>query len=421
MRMSNYSIKKSSIEDFCVLLLIISLFSLKSIPGVMYIGQILFLVIIAIKINKEGISFNYYTIFNIMFLIWSIISIFWSPKQSSTIKALKPLLQLTVLCICLLQYYRNNCLEKIEKTLYYFCISSVILFIVIFLKTPISSWLEIIKETTNASTSAGRLGPTVGFQPNALGIILSFSSIIWLYLFLKYKNKFSAFMYLILCILIIFTKSRKALIVLLIGSLMYFILYKGGKKRMIMMTIGAICGLAITYWSILNIPFLYNMIGFRMEGIFSIFDSAYVADASVTTRSDMINIGINLFAEKPIHGVGLGNFSYYYYYLLGGWAETYSHNNYVEILSGLGLIGFYLYYFILFKMLYIMIIRRKQFFSYNRELFSLILILLSLRLFIDYGMVVYDDEFIQLLTVILYSGICYLNFGSKIKNKEIIN
>ena len=179
MRMSNYSIKKSSIEDFCVLLLIISLFSLKSIPGVMYIGQILFLVIIAIKINKEGISFNYYTIFNIMFLIWSIISIFWSPKQSSTIKALKPLLQLTVLCICLLQYYRNNCLEKIEKTLYYFCISSVILFIVIFLKTPISSWLEIIKETTNASTSAGRLGPTVGFQPNALGIILSFSSIIW--------------------------------------------------------------------------------------------------------------------------------------------------------------------------------------------------------------------------------------------------
>lgn len=422
MKHTNFIIKKNSIIDFSILFLLTSLIALRSISGVMYLAQLLFLVIMALKIKEDGLYLNNYIIFSFMFIIWAAASIFWSVKNTSTIKGFIPLLQITAICILLIQYYIKDSIVKVDKILKYFCVASIILVIIIVLKTPISSWIDIMKETTDAATSKGRLGPSVGYQPNGLGIILSFSSIIWLYFITNNKSKFSILMYSILSILVIFTKSRKALMILLFGSIFYLFFYK---KRSIPKTFSTIIItiiiIVLSIWGVLNIPFLYKMVGFRLVGIFSIFNPSYVADASVSTRDNMINVGVELFSKNPIKGVGLNNFSYYYYYLFGGWAETYSHNNYIEILSGLGIVGFILYYLIPFRILYLMILKCKQFVNYNRKLYVLMLTIIIIRLIIDYGMVVYDDEFIQLLTVTLYCNISALNFITKqsTKNKMI--
>ena len=63
-----------------------------------------------------------------------------------------------------------------------------------------------------------------------------------------------------------------------------------------------------------------------------------VGDASLDGRSGMLALGLELFASRPLFGIGYGNFVYYSAKVLG-WG-TYSHNNYIEVLSGTGLFGF---------------------------------------------------------------------------------
>ncbi len=56
-------------------------------------------------------------------------------------------------------------------------------------------------------------------------------------------------------------------------------------------------------------------------------------DGSTSVRMGMLKCGLSMFSQKPIFGWGLGAFTD-----LGGF-ETYSHNNYVELLVAVGLVG----------------------------------------------------------------------------------
>lgn len=419
MNNKNLKVEKNLIIDLSTLLLFISIFALRKVPILMYIAQIIFIIVIFLKIKQDGVKINNYILFSFIFVLWTIMSIYWSPKPSTTIRVLKPLIQITVLCMFFVQYFIRNSMDKIDKVLKYFCFSSFVLVIMIFFNTSTSEWGEIIRETSNISSSKGRLGPSVGYHTNALGTVLSFSALICLYLDSKYKQKKYNILYGVLAVLVVFTKSRKSFITLTLGSILYLAFYKKRDFRKVLLSIPMLLLILIgIYWSIFNIPFLYKIIGFRMEGLLTIFNTSDVVDASTVGRGDMIRIAIDLFKQNPITGVGMGNFSYYYYYVFGGWAETYSHSNYFEILSGLGVVGFITHYFILFNMIYTMIIKRKIFFKYDRKLSVFIVIFLLIRIIMDYGMVSYDDEFIQLLTVTLYCGMCSLNFFIKNESKN---
>ena len=69
-------------------------------------------------------------------------------------------------------------------------------------------------------------------------------------------------------------------------------------------------------------------------------------------------------------------------------------------------------------MLYTMFLKRKQFLKYDRKLYVFILTFIIIRLIMEYGMVCYNDEFIQLVTVVLYCAILSLSFNSK---ESIVN
>lgn len=57
-----------------------------------------------------------------------------------------------------------------------------------------------------------------------------------------------------------------------------------------------------------------------------------------TSRTEFYKEGIDFFLEKPITGIGLGNFAVY------SWYEKYSHSDYMEVLSTTGLVGAVLYF-----------------------------------------------------------------------------
>jgi len=72
---------------------------------------------------------------------------------------------------------------------------------------------------------------------------------------------------------------------------------------------------------------------------------------SLSTRSDMIRAGLNIFMDYPIFGVGIGNYKFVAPRYIFIRQIYYSHNTVVTILSELGIVGFLFFIFIYFKII----------------------------------------------------------------------
>jgi len=109
-------------------------------------------------------------------------------------------------------------------------------------------------------------------------------------------------------------------------------------------------------------------------------------EASALYRESLIQYGIEWFKESPFFGYGLENFRVLNSIDYGN--NVYAHNNFIEILVGLGLVGFLIYYFlyayILIKLL--PLVKKK---SHNG---IIIFTLLLISLFMDYASVSYDSK-----------------------------
>ena len=79
-----------------------------------------------------------------------------------------------------------------------------------------------------------------------------------------------------------------------------------------------------------KVPMFYNSIGYRIEGLLSLFDGGEV-DASTEDRANHIVEGWKIFKRHPF--VGLGQDGYRY----TNSKITYSHNNYIELLANLSI------------------------------------------------------------------------------------
>ena len=66
------------------------------------------------------------------------------------------------------------------------------------------------------------------------------------------------------------------------------------------------------------------------------------ADGSLTLRKGLAEISSQIFYSHPIIGIGLGNNTYQIEQIYG--LSVYAHNNYLELASGLGVVGLITYY-----------------------------------------------------------------------------
>jgi O-antigen ligase len=84
---------------------------------------------------------------------------------------------------------------------------------------------------------------------------------------------------------------------------------------------------------------------FRIENAIAVFEGNVDADGSTSDRVWRIQRGLEIWGGNPILGIGLANYAsvsqadHVFSEAIGG----YSHNNYIEILVGTGLVGFLLY------------------------------------------------------------------------------
>lgn len=176
-----------------------------------------------------------------------------------------------------------------------------------------------------------------GINGNGMAILNAFV-ISFLIITEKYKQtgkKTCMFLLLFFCAI---SGTRKSFIILII-MIATFYCFRYPKRLPKYILFGS-AALAVSLFLLLKVPFLYNAIGMRIEALI-MYARGGEGDGSLLTRASFINLGMQYFRNSPVWGNGINCFK-----TLPGAYGTYSHNNYVELLFSVGLVGTICYYLI---------------------------------------------------------------------------
>lgn len=415
-RRTNLAFRKqtdgSAFTRFVIAIAIFATVALRNWEAVVYAAQGLMVFVIFVHFLKNRLKFNagsYFLSYGV-FALWCLLSAFWAHEQDRALTGAVGVVQFVVLGTTLAAYiiaersphFLLDCLAW----------STAGLALVLLVLTPTDVWREALQQTAVASSDENRLGYTVRYHPNALGRVMMIGALLWVYKFrIASKNRFPiALMAVGLVGILILTKSRLS-IALFVVILVLFILLtsKNAAKLALRSGVGALI-LSAAYWAMMNIPVLYAAVGFRFAAMLGLTGSV---DASTSTRVEMTKIALELFARQPLWGVGFENYSYYYYYDYSGWAETYAHSNFAELLASLGLVGMISYYVIPIWLTISLLRLFRRIDPEKRTLVALLLVLAVSQLIADFASIAYTNEFVQLTTVLVYCSVRAMSLENK--------
>jgi len=317
---------------------IISLFTVSDMPGLNTISNglaLLFILMVYIYIVavKSKLIINSTMIFMLVFIFVCGLSYIVAIDKNLVISDLKTLVQIFILVSALVNYMDSE--DKVKIVLKYHIYSATIVSIYVLLKSNI--------------TQGNRLGGVLGNE-NAVGMIVGIGLLLALY-FIIYEKRYSYFILIsFMCPVILLTGSRKA--ILMIPLSIFIILFLNSRKsfeKKLKFLLVALITLIILYFVIFTIPSVYGTLGVRLESLLNYLKDDGNIDSSIQQRDFMIRSGFDWFLDRPILGYGIANYrvllrrAIYY--------EAYSHNNFIELLVGTGIMGMISFYLIYFDLL----------------------------------------------------------------------
>lgn len=224
---------------------------------------------------------------------------------------------------------------------------------------------------------------------NTLGMLAAISVVITVYqvVIKKSKNILAIGSAIFGIVITAASGSRKALVMLILGSVFVF-LFKYVSKDIFMsvvkVAVFAVVAFFVVRW-LLSLP-VFSVVNSRMETMINSFlDNGGKVDHSTWEREQFRIVGINQFKETPILGIGIGNSHFLTSRYFG--KDTYLHNNFVELLSCGGIIGFTIYYSI-YLYCFVKLFKVRN----SSPCVKMLLILMILLLIMDYGMVSYYSK-----------------------------
>src|SRR5699024_2190371 len=244
------------------------------------------LVSIFVLIFKSEIKINYYIIWSLAVAFVIMLSIFWSIDKNLAIGQNKQHAMIMVMYIYMMLLIQTK--KDIYTVLKLFVISRIVMLLYI---------LVLLDFDTLGLMRIGAKNLGEEWNSNAIGMNLAlatFSIVVLLRNVMSKKVKI--LYYLILVLFFIFTLltgSRKALFVL-VFSIFSFIIMLSRKKIIINLMLFTIMSIGL-YYVIVNNPFLYDVIGKRIEGLTASFTNSGRIDESTQERKYMIERGLYFF------------------------------------------------------------------------------------------------------------------------------
>ena len=375
---------------------------------VLYVAVGAFILLVDRKIRLSPLLIWY-----ILFVIWYFISVFWAKDTSLVFYYFNQFVQIIAIFLILPQRIKSydDIFTFIKLIIASLAYSALLLFI----KTPLSDW------------GSERIGRGIGLHPNDIGMRFAVGLLLCIGILTITKcSKLEkiANIFLIVCfiLIVLFSGSRKSIVLALLGVLGYVVFSKPSHikgKQMIkyLMIFLLACGaIAAIIYLMFNNEMLYNVLGKR----FDIMLEGDGADASVEGRNLFIGFAMTLFAAHPILGYGGNNFVKYMYEINYS-NKVYCHNNFWEILSTLGIIGFLIYYWFIFVLAfqYVMTLRIVKDNSL-KKLFGLFFIILILEVVLSWWNVNYMGEFLHIIFALLYFGLDVYKKSNSSPDKQAV-
>lgn len=325
----------------CVLVFNYTDESLLGIPGYLWvnilIGGFIALQVLCVLRKNGKLAWNKVYNYSVFFILLCFFSTFYSFAPDASFDRTRRMVIMVGFSICVFQYssasFRNLTLS---------------------LKS--FSWAGFFGSVYLLMNSnlGQRLGSLIG-DANLVGITFAFAASIAIYIF-KTEHKF---VYLVQVFVIAFTilmtgsRTSMGLLIAAIMGNIYLIAYqkKWKMRYVVLVTIGVIAGLLGFLYALMNVPILYDVLGMRVLSFYQIThgQASVYGETSTQFRALYAKRGFEWFLESPIWGNGINAYPAYNATFSDG-RFCFSHCEYAEILSGLGVLGFIAYFFPYFRM-----------------------------------------------------------------------
>ncbi len=266
------------------------------------------------------------------FLLYSFLSIVWSYMPDSSLQRSITLLRLSVLLLIMAFYLIQS--RQTEQFIYGIAVAGLIILMYVFSFYGLSGLRQMIEG-----------GMRVGGEfvnSNTLAIYLSFSAVIFFYLFLDKRRWYFILPAIGLVVLIASTGSKKGLLDLAVGFIMVIGFNQNssnGPKKLFKWVVGLSIGAVLLYF-LWESP-LFSTVRNRYEVMFTFLSgNGSRIDYSTRERQIMLLTGWQQFLRTPVFGMGIGASGYLTKIALG--SDTYLHNEFIELLATGGIVGFLL-------------------------------------------------------------------------------
>lgn len=333
---------------------------------------------------KINIKFNIADMWMAGFMFLSAISVLYAAHKEATIDSLKTLIVMFFVCFLIGKEIKKR--ESLREMLWVTFFSLLIVATYLYLYVDFNSFVL----TRIGAADTGR------WNVNDIGIMASIGILIGIMLF-RDTNRLMKLLLIFsipfLLYLDVMAASRKAILMLVICLCGMRILNNPTKvvKNILFITVG-VC---LTMYLIFEVPFFYELIGWRMEGMIALLrGEPTVADSSSITRAMMLNSAMQTFYDNPIFGVGMNNFRFFNIVRV-----TYAHNNFAEIAADLGILGLTAYYWIF---LYIIKNYLKKY-KLHDKIMNFLFVIIMVYLMNHMGLVTITDM-LQCIFICLYTA-----------------
>ncbi len=182
------------------------------------------------------------------------------------------------------------------------------------------------------------------YSHSTIPMFCAFSVMALVYFSLKDRWKIrNILLILYFTIYVILSASRNALIFIVFGIVIYPFLFSGNRDNLgkrffkLVIVIVSICCAVV---AVTKIPYLYNLIGYRIQDILEGFFIGDFSESSASSRNVMLITGINLIRKNWFWGYGLNSFRTF-----SGSFGTWSHIQYIESMISGGVIALICYFF----------------------------------------------------------------------------
>lgn len=394
--LKSFNIEKIQLYLFGIYLLLIYIFEENGI--MLKVSSLLLLVFCIIEfiniIKSKKIKYNISIVFVFLFACFCGLSVFWAVDKTLALEKAKTMFLLSIFLLFLFSYFKriDKGIEKVTKIL--LIVGLLFALYILCYYGPINYFKQLFDGV--------RIGREIE-NVNSIGNKMAVTFVICIFSAIFLKNKKCYWLAILPFIISIGTGSRKVIFLMVISVIIFVIYYLRDRKiskKSVKKIAGIVFLIAVVLTIILqfvDIPFVSTQVN-RMKGLINGMFGSGKPDHATSLRMSYINAGIVQFKKTPLVGIGIDNAR------IINADYTYLHNNFIELLASVGIIGFILYYATYFIILSKFFKNIKNLSKYQVLSFAIFITMFIL----EYGMVTYYTK-----NTYIYILMCYLVLDMK--------